>query len=134
MFGVIALLAVGVFVVAFFAFAETGTGAKVAGALLPLLVVGGAGAAVVAGIVWISLPAFVDERDQSTAAATSWAQSLGYTSVVVNCANRDSNSDGYVSCTVAGTKDGKAEVFPVECARTVSMNDGCRMQRWGGAR
>lgn len=61
--------------------------------------------------------------------------SLGYTVKAVNCVNRDSDGDGYVSCT--GTyedKNGNIHQISSECASTFSFgNSGCRAPKMRGA-
>lgn len=73
-----------------------------------------------------------DEQGQAESAARQWAMGLGYTDIRAVCASRDTNGDGYVSCTIAGSRDGRSEIVPVECARSVmTLNSGCRVQRMG---
>lgn len=45
------------------------------------------------------------------------------------CADVDTDHDGYVSCTVVCAKEGGREIHAVECAAKVIFNSGCRMQR-----
>lgn len=46
------------------------------------------------------------------------------------CADVDTDHDGYVSCTVVCAKEGGGrEIHAVECAAKVTFNSGCRMQR-----
>jgi hypothetical protein len=44
----------------------------------------------------------------------------------VECVDRDSNGDGYVSCTVF--RPGKPPIG-IECASGFSINNGCRMPK-----
>lgn len=76
----------------------------------------------------------VDQRPQAEQAAKAWASSLGYTEVIAVCASRDTDVDGYVSCTVSAKRGASMDTIPVECARqTLTLNEGCRVQRPGGA-
>jgi hypothetical protein len=52
--------------------------------------------------------------------AERWATGLGYTVKGVSCSNRDSDGDGYVSCSLRA--DGP--VFQLECA--YMFPTGCR--------
>lgn len=68
--------------------------------------------------------------------AKQYAADLGMTDAKVNCVNTDSNSDGYVSCTIAvPRKDGgKPDMQAVECAAKMSggcgnLNNGCRIPK-----
>lgn len=67
--------------------------------------------------------------------AMSFARSLGMTPIGAQCMNYDSDQDGYVSCTV-GLKDehGTVSAMPIECAISLSLNNGCRMQKPVAAR
>lgn len=52
----------------------------------------------------------------------------------VDCQDYDTNSDGYVSCTaVERTPPGAPRTTPlaIECAKRMSWNGGCRLQRAG---
>lgn len=62
-------------------------------------------------------------------AAQRWADNLGLQVAALSCANVDSNSDSYVSCTIR-LKDSNDLLF-VECPAlsTVFITDECRLQR-----
>lgn len=65
------------------------------------------------------------ERD-----AKLFATNLGYDVRGASCMNVDSDSDGYVSCTVSiADKNGNISMVPVECASAYAMGSGCRMQK-----
>jgi prepilin-type N-terminal cleavage/methylation domain-containing protein len=62
--------------------------------------------------------------------AKSFATGLGYDIRGASCMNRDSDGDGYVSCTVSvADKNGNLSMVPVECASSFSCSSGCRMQK-----
>lgn len=68
------------------------------------------------------------ERLEGTAKA--YVQKLGYQPIGVSCMNRDSDDDGYVSCTV--TVNGLDAPLAVECAsRWRLLTNGCKLQRNG---
>lgn len=48
-----------------------------------------------------------------------------------SCMNKDSDSNGYVSCTVAGKINGNTQAMPIECATKYSPNEGCRATMTG---
>lgn len=66
--------------------------------------------------------------------AQQYATGLGLHVRGVQCANWDSDGDGYVSCTLAvADTDGNITPMAVECAAGFNMsgwmNDGCRMPK-----
>lgn len=66
--------------------------------------------------------------------ANEYASGLGLNIKGVQCANWDSDGDGYVSCTLAfADSDGSIHPMAIECAAgfnmTGWMNDGCRMPK-----
>jgi hypothetical protein len=66
------------------------------------------------------------ERLEDT--AKTYVQRLGYTPVGASCMNRDSDNDGYVSCTV--TVKNMVAPMAVECAsRWRLLTQGCKLQR-----
>ena len=65
--------------------------------------------------------------------ARAFAKQLGLTVRGVSCAGYDSDGDGYVSCTLSVTEGTESRVLAVECARAVSFNTGCRLQKPGMA-
>ena len=65
-----------------------------------------------------------DESSLPTDSAWRWASGLGLSVQGVECAQWDTDHDGYISCTVA-TTDG--QLHAVECAAPWSvLNSGCR--------
>lgn len=70
----------------------------------------------------------IDHRPTAEAEARTWAkQMFGNDTVNISCASRDTDNDGYVSCTVS-TRNTKGDVtlHPIECAAMFTWNDGCR--------
>lgn len=47
----------------------------------------------------------------------------------VECAGRDTDGNGYVSCTVFVHNDGQVTPHAIECASHYSFNKGCRLAR-----
>lgn len=79
--------------------------------------------------VLVSLSACVETPGAQEAAATAFLKSLGYEVVGVACTDRDSDNDGYVSCT--GRVMGAVPPVAVECASRWSFTSGCRLQKLG---
>lgn len=76
----------------------------------------------------------VSGEDQTTAEneARDFARKLGLKTTGVSCAKTDSDGDGYVSCTLSVEQaNGESKVEAIECARALTINDGCRMQKPG---
>lgn len=75
---------------------------------------------------------------QSTAEeeARVYAQKMGMKIKGVSCMNRDTDSDGYVSCTLnVVDKDDRETSIPIECAaRWTYNNEGCKEAILGGFR
>lgn len=64
--------------------------------------------------------------------AEQFAKDVGLNVKGINCANTDSDHDGYVSCTLSiEDKDGNINLQGVECATKVNINSGCRVQKIG---
>jgi prepilin-type N-terminal cleavage/methylation domain-containing protein len=61
--------------------------------------------------------------------ARAYAQSMGMKIEGVSCMNRDTDGDGYVSCSLSVVgQDGKKTIEPLECAARWSWNnDGCKV-------
>lgn len=59
--------------------------------------------------------------------ARTFLEQLSYKVKGVSCADRDNDSDGYVSCTA--TVEGYTEPLAIECKSKWSIGDGCRMQK-----
>lgn len=68
--------------------------------------------------------------------ARDYAQKMGMEIKGVSCMNRDTDGDGYVSCTLnVVEKDGKTSSVPIECASKWSYNnDGCKEAMLNGFR
>lgn len=83
-------------------------------------------------IIGTSISAFIScsEVDKGAAekSAQEWVTSMGVENARINCTGKDSNNDGYVSCTV-GYKDEKGLLHtqPLECAAKFTFNSGCRI-------
>lgn len=75
-------------------------------------------------------------RDTAEEEARAYASKMGMTIKGVSCMNRDTDGDGYVSCTLnVVEKDGKENPIPIECAAKWSYNnDGCKEAILGGFR
>lgn len=60
--------------------------------------------------------------------ARTYARKMGMTVKGVSCMNRDTDGDGYVSCTLNVMEpEGKTSTIPIECAAKWSFNnDGCK--------
>lgn len=80
---------------------------------------------VIAGIIH----GFQSCSSQSGSAETearNYATQLGLSVKGVSCTDRDSDGDGYVSCSVSHVENGKLTIQPVECAIKWSTNSGCK--------
>jgi hypothetical protein len=66
--------------------------------------------------------------------AREWAERNLAPGLTVECARVDSDGDGYISCTVFQRRADIIEPIAIECARALSWNDGCRMQKPGSSR
>lgn len=62
--------------------------------------------------------------------AVSFGRSLGLNVRGSTCMDRDTDGDGYVSCTLSIEENGALKTLPIECARSISMASGCRMQKF----
>jgi prepilin-type N-terminal cleavage/methylation domain-containing protein len=58
--------------------------------------------------------------------ARSWAKNLGYDLVGIDCADIDTDRNGYVSCTANIKGQGR---IPIECKGKYNFGHGCREQR-----
>jgi len=68
-------------------------------------------------------------RSTAEEEARAYARSMSIEIFGVECMNRDTDGDGYVSCSLS-TKDknGNQTVTPIECAARWSYNnDGCKV-------
>lgn len=59
--------------------------------------------------------------------ARTFARNTGDEITGVSCVDRDTDGDGYVSCTVF--RRGK-DPLAIECARGWTMNRGCKLAKW----
>lgn len=80
---------------------------------------------VIAGSFFLRCGASGEEAEKS---ARAWAAKMGYTLQGVSCVDRDTDGDGYVSCTLVTVAD-PGRPIALECARSTSMNSGCRLQK-----
>lgn len=72
----------------------------------------------------------IQDASSKAADAKSFAVGLGYDVRGAQCMNRDSDGDGYVSCTVSfADKNGNLSIVPIECASSYTIGSGCRMQK-----
>lgn len=99
--------------------------------ILGALVTGAALAMVAAaGVAATGCSSCVDQRATAEPQARAWATGLGLTVANVSCTDRDTDGDGYVSCTVATKNDkGDVQLHAVECAGRLTWNDGCRVPK-----
>ena len=61
--------------------------------------------------------------------AKAFAQKMyGASDAKASCMDRDTDANGYVSCTVVYEGvNGQVNTIPVECAANFSLNNGCKM-------
>jgi hypothetical protein len=84
-------------------------------------------------LVWMGLGIACENRHNTVPpeeAAKKWADDLGLkTQGKANCAQVDSDNDGYVTCTVAlaGKEGDKADTVSLQCAG-VTGDDACNSQ------
>lgn len=96
--------------------------------LMILIAVIGVVAALVVGVVFRGC--VTGQSDKLTSTAQAFGASMGLKVQHANCVDRDSDGDGYVSCTLSvADKDGSTRLMPVECATSYSFNTGCRLQK-----
>ncbi len=70
---------------------------------------------------------------EATSQVPAFAKKMGIAVSDVECMAQDSDTDGYVSCTVFGTQDGKRVTQSVECTGSWTFNEGCRIPKIQGA-
>lgn len=68
----------------------------------------------------------IDNKATAEEEAMQYALSLGLNNPKATCTNVDTDNDGYVSCSISHKNDGKVEIIPVECAKKLSRNNGCK--------
>lgn len=91
---------------------------------------------IVVMIIAIGLAVFIPGCSGSKEVAEQ--EAIQFASTILNmkeakatCMNKDSDHNGYVSCTVFGKIDGKTQAIPIECATKYSLNEGCRATMTG---
>lgn len=95
--------------------------------ILAILITVASGLAVVGVAVRSCAP--VDQQ-HAEGEARAWAQRMGVRVKAVECVRLDSDGDGYVSCSVAQElPSGAVEPLGLECATSLTLNDGCRMMK-----
>ena len=76
----------------------------------------------------ISVSGCVENVSSLEQEAKAYAQKLGYNVMGASCMNYDSDSDGYVSCTVS--LQDLREPIGVECSsRYKILQSGCKLQK-----
>ncbi len=82
-------------------------------------------------VIAILMHGCIDQRPGAESQARQWGRDMGLNVTNVSCANRDTDNDGYVSCTVATKNDkGDVQLHPIECAAKLTWNDGCRAPKF----
>jgi hypothetical protein len=70
------------------------------------------------------------DKEKAEKEARNFGEGLGLKVKGSQCVQTDSDGDGYVSCTLAVEgANGSTDIKAIECAATVSLNNGCRMQK-----
>ena len=71
---------------------------------------------------------FGDNKNEAEKSARAYAEKLEMDLQAVNCVSRDTNNDGYVSCTLMVRQpNGRTGPMAVVCAKKFSINDGCKI-------
>ena len=87
---------------------------------------------ILAAIVGGGLGVGCNHKDEAEAQARAWAGAMypGKQANVV-CVKKDSDGDGYVSCTVSVASEAGAtpEMVGIECASGWGGNEGCRVPK-----
>ncbi|MCK9567396.1 prepilin-type N-terminal cleavage/methylation domain-containing protein [Candidatus Pacearchaeota archaeon] len=78
---------------------------------------------------FITFRSCASNSGEAEAEARKYAQSLGVEIKSVSCTDRDTDHDGYVSCSISYNDNGKLAITPVECATRWSTNSGCKAPR-----
>jgi len=85
---------------------------------------------IVAGVLFGFCSHLQDSKAKATDEARRFVSEMGLTVKGLSCAERDTDGDGYVSCTVSvDDGDGRTRLEAVECAASWSHNEGCRLQK-----
>lgn len=85
--------------------------------------------AIVAGIAWFAITSLRNSKELATQEAKAFAAEMKLQAESISCAERDTDSDGYVSCTISIQDGGRRRLEAIECAAKWTLNDGCRMQK-----
>lgn len=88
-----------------------------------------AGLGVIGVILFGSVRSCVSSGGKAKDEARRFVSEMGLRVNGVTCSDRDTDRDGYVSCTVSVDNDGKTHLEAIECAARYTWNDGCRMQK-----
>jgi len=90
---------------------------------LVILIFGGV---IVAGILHAGSDVSGRTREIAQDEADRWIVFAGL-DAKAQCADRDTDGDGYVSCTlVVSDPDGRKRIEAIECAGALTINKGCR--------
>lgn len=82
--------------------------------------------AVVCSLIGYAITSCSSNKSSAESEARKYAQSLGLEIKGTICMTKDSDGDGYVSCSISYLDNGKTSIMPIECANRWSVNDGCR--------
>lgn len=91
---------------------------------------------VLVGLVGIGVTKCSSSQGTAEEEARAYASKMGMEIKGLSCMNRDTDGDGYVSCTLnVVEKDGKTTPVPIECAAKWSYNnEGCKEAILSGIR
>lgn len=99
-----------------------------------LLKVGIGAAAIIVGVVAFlrcSADLGGGNQEEATRNAEAWAVNIGIPDAHVNCVQRDTDGDGYISCTVSyKNKNGEVKTQAIECTGKYTINTGCRTPKF----
>ena len=92
-----------------------------------MIAVGILGILVVLGVA--AFRGCTDSKASAEEEARAYAQSMGINLKGVSCMDRDTDGDGYVSCSLSvAQKNGEDRIEPIECAARWSWNNsGCKV-------
>jgi prepilin-type N-terminal cleavage/methylation domain-containing protein len=85
-------------------------------------------------IGWFTFRGCTSNEGSAEEEARKYGMQLGLEVKGVSCTNRDTDGDGYVSCSISHNENGKLSIMPVECAVKFGMNSGCKAQKIGVGR
>lgn len=69
--------------------------------------------------------AIIGSQEHAVEEARAWNHEMGYMSAHVSCMDRDTDGDGYVSCTV---RPAGGAPFALGCAEILTLNKGCKIE------